>query len=295
MTVTSQHSAAFEVLAPYLRSSEPKVTLVAAKCIGLMAGYEARWRNSPYLIEDVECTLTSDLFNPATKARSRTFQMAGKLDVRAREISTGRRVIFDHKSTSEDITDPAAPYWRQLVIEAQPTHYMILEWLNNEAVDFAVWDVMHKPDISPKGLSKKEREMVFDSGQYCEQEVASEDLEEFAETSRETRMMYAARLAQDCTSLRPQRYFQRKTVPRLESEMTEYMADFWDIAQDLITARRTNRWPRTAKACMTYNSPCTYLSVCSGEDTLDSDKWVRRRWVHRNCPSLQTMAMEANC
>src|SRR6185312_2755454 len=121
---------ALEVTAPVLRSSDPSHALIAAKCNGLLTGYDARWHNAPYDIEEIEYVPSSDLWNPETQRKSRTFTISGKIDILARDRNTGAAVLFDHKTTSQDISDPNAPYWRQLAIEGQVDHYMLLEWLN---------------------------------------------------------------------------------------------------------------------------------------------------------------------
>lgn len=278
--------AALEVLSPVLDDKDPTKALIAAKCVGLMHGYDARWLNAPYLIDGVEHVLTADLYNPTSQRKSRTFTTAGKLDVRATEISTGKKVIFDHKTTSEDISDPNSPYWRQLVVEGQATHYMLLEWLNGEKVDAAVWDVIRKPGISPKALLKADVQ-GYRSGyargevqQYFGYPLSADDMESVFADGRETIRMYAARLAADCISERPQWYFQRRTIPRLDGEVMDYARDQWDIGQDIIHARAEDRHPRNSGACMLYHSPCKYLGVCSGHDTIDSEKWVKRDFVH---------------
>lgn len=276
-------AAAREVLLPVMASSDPSQALVAAKCTGLMAGYHARWQNAPYTIRAVEHVSTSDLYNPETQRTSRTFSVAGKLDVIATD-SAEREVIFDHKTTSQDITDPNGPYWRQLAIEGQVSHYMLLEFLNGNKIDYAVWDVLRKPSISPKLLNKTERAMIAATKEY----YGSRDFnfEEFAASERETHAMYALRLAHDCTHERPDWYFQRRQVPRLDSEIHEYAGELWDHSQDLIVARRTGRWPRNSGACMSYNTPCKFLGICSGYDTAESENWGQKPWVHSELPIL---------
>jgi hypothetical protein len=279
-------SVGFEVLTPHLRTPN---ALVAAKCIAMLCGYDARWQNSPYRIDEIEYVSTSELFNPATEAKSRTFTIAGKLDLLCTERSTGRKVLIDHKTaaSSTDIEDFNAPYWRQLVVEGQVSHYFLLEWLNGRKVDFAVWDVCRKSGISPKGLAKKELAAVRDFGTYYAQGVTAEDQEELQATERETPLMFAARLIHDCTVERPHRYFQRRMVPRLDEEVHEYAVDLWENAQDVILSRRNKRWPRNSGACFNYSTPCQFLGICSGHDT-DLSKWSRKEWVHPELPIIQT-------
>ncbi len=258
--------------------------LIAAKCRGLLAGYDFRWHNSPYVTLSVERMLESDLWNPDTQRRSRTFRVAGKLDVIAREVN--RLILFDHKTTSDDIVDPASAYWRQLVVEAQPSHYMLLAWLNGEKFDGAVWDVVKKPAIRPSKLSKAEVQMVAMSKQYSGRPVSDEVIAELQREPRETLDMYEARLAHDCTVERPQWYFQRRPVPRLDAEIREWAGELWNHGQDILTARNADRHPKNAKACMMWGSPCKFLGICSGQDTPDSDHWQRKQQVHSELPLL---------
>ena len=174
MKMNKPLEAALEILTPHLRDPEPKQSLIAAKVIGLMKGYAHRWDDSKYRIDDVESVLTSDLFNPETGRKSRSFTIAGKLDVRATEIATGQRVLFDHKTTSDDIQDPVSDYWRKLVVEGQPATYFLLEHLNGEKVDRAIWNCIKRPGISPKAVAKKDAESFMRDGLYCGQKFEAE-------------------------------------------------------------------------------------------------------------------------
>ena len=284
--------AAQEVLEPILRGGIAAEQIMAAKCFGLMAGYHERWKNAAYQILYVERVVDSLLYNPATKRSSRSFHVAGKIDVGAIEIGTGREVILDHKTSSIDISDPNSPFWRQLVIEGQASHYMLIEWLNGRKIDYAIWDVVRKPSISPKQIAAKDLIAIVATQKYFEQSVSNEDVAEVDETKRETPAMYAARLAFDCTQERPQWYFQRRSIPRLDAELLEYAGELWDHSQDILEARRNGRNPRNSGACMLYGSPCKFLGICSGHDSIDSDHWARREWTHPELPVLDVTTKE---
>lgn len=279
-------SAAHEVLQPYLTSPDASMALVAAKCFGLLNGYDNRWLYAPYWIDSVESVMTSDLYNPESGRKSRSFTLAGKLDVRATEVATDAKVLFDHKTASVDIADLNSPYWRILAIEGQVSHYMLLEWLNQNKVDFGIWDVMRKPSIAPKGLSKADTKAVFDTSMYFEFMLDETELEKFRAEERETPLMYAARLSADCMQERPDWYFQRRKVPRLDSEIRDYAIEVWGHSQDILATRQSGRWPRNSGACFTYNSPCKFLGICSGHDTADSPLWNVKSFVHAELPIL---------
>lgn len=261
--------------------------LVAAKCRALLRGYHARFADSNvYRPIEVEQMTVAPLCNPATQARSKTFQLAGRLDVLAYD-QTNRLVVIDHKTTSQDVSDIDAPYWRQLRVEAQPSHYMLLQWLNGRKCDVAMWDVVRKPSISPKKLSKADRASAVSMHEYFGRQLSEVTLRRLLEDERETPEMYEARLTHDCTNERPDWYFQRRPVPRLDGDLLEQAQELWDYSQEIILARRHNRHGKNDGACMAYNSPCRYLGICSGYDTPESDAWQRKANVHGELPELE--------
>jgi len=266
---------------------DPDKLLVAAKCYALMIGYDRRWRDAGYVPVSVEETLVADLYNPETLRKSRSFRIAGKIDAVVDDPETGRRLVLDHKTTSDDISDPLAPFWRQLRIDGQSSQYMLLHWLNGRRIDGAIWDVVRKPTIRPKKLSKADAAAVGATGKYFGSPVSDDSLAELAETSRESPEMYEVRLAHDCAVERPEYYFQRRPVPRTDRELLEYAQDVWDIGQDVLTARRSGRHTRNAGACFQYRSPCRFLDLCSGHDSVESDGWVRKDQVHAELPDLE--------
>ena len=259
--------------------------VMAAKLRGLMRGYEARYGNGPHMeVLDIESTATCDLYNPESQRTSRSFVTAGVLDNRLSD--DGRLVIMDHKTTSDDIEDPMSPYWKQLAIEGQASHYMLMEFLNGQRVDYALWDVVKKPGIAPREISKKDQLEIAETGKYCGFELSQQETDDALTDKRESPTLYEYRLAQDCTDVRPSRYFQRRRVPRLDAELAEYAQELWEHSQEILAARRNDRWMRNSGACMLYGSPCKFLNICSGHDEPDSDRWRKKAWVHNELPTF---------
>mgnify|MGYP001560155841 CR=1 FL=1 len=258
--------------------------IVAAKCGALMVGYDAAFGRIDYTPLSAEQFVETPLINPDTNQRSRTFTVAGRLDVTC--LYHGRTVLIDHKTTSSAINEPDHPFWRQLAIEGQVSHYMLLEWLSGRKVDEAVWDVVRKPMISPRKISKAERAHAVANRTWFGQALSGETLDALQTCESETLEMYSARLAHDCAKERPQWYFQRRTVPRLDSEIIEYARELWEHGQEILHVRNTNRHVRNSGACMLYGSPCKFLGICSGYDTPDSDNWQVKAQVHNELPEL---------
>jgi len=261
--------------------------LVLAKCRALVRGYDARWSGAGYVPESVEQTKLADLYNPDTTGKSKTFQVAGKLDVVARYMN--RRILIDHKTTSQDISDPNAPYWRQLVVEGQVSHYMLLQWMHGEKCDDAMWDVIKKPNISPKKITKAEIKAVVSLGEYFGLRVSEADKQTFvAGSERETPAMYEARLVHDCINERPDHYFARRSVPRMDAEILDYARDLWQHSQDILYTRQQERLPpRNSGACLLYGTPCKFLGICSGHDSADSDRWQKKAAIHPELPTIE--------
>ena len=253
--------------------------LIRAKCRAMLRGYNVRWADAGYTALEVEQVIKTPLWNPATEAKSRTFQMAGKIDVYL-ESPERRRLLMDHKFTSMDILDPDSPFWRQLAVEGQINQYMLLKWAHGEKPDGAIWDAIRRPTISPKKLTKAERASAVAERKYFGVLLSMESLAALQVEERETIEMYEARLTHDCINERPEWYFQRRTVPRLDADMLEYAEDLWQHSQDILASRKVKRLPKNSGACMTYNSPCVFLGICSGHDTPDSDKWKRKDVQH---------------
>lgn len=269
---------ALQAIYDFTETSGESAALIHHKCRALLHGYHAKWGNNQYQPTAVERMVQSELFNPKTNAKSRTFTLAGVLDVVAEY--NGKANLIDHKTTSSDIEDPCGPYWENLQIDGQVSHYMLLEWLNARKVDECVWDVVRKPSISPKKLTKAEKALVTSSRKYFDKPISDDTIFALASDDRETLEMYEARLIHDCTKERPNWYFQRRTIPRLDAEILEYAGELWDHCQDIIHTRATERHLRNPGACFTYSTPCKFLGLCSGRDRPDSQKWQKKVCVH---------------
>jgi len=251
-----------------------------AKLRGLMAGYEARWGELAYHVVSLEEVVESDLFNPATNKRSRLYRLAGKLDVVVFKENPDHLLLVDHKTTSQDISTPDAPFWPHLQIDGQVSHYNLILWQLGRKCDGAIWNVVRKPCIAPKKLTKAEATSICGTRKYFDREVSAESLAAMQLEPRETAEMYEARLAYDCSRERPEWYFQRRTIPRLDSEILEYAGETWGLAHEIADCRRLARHIRNPGACVLYGSPCKFLGICSGMDRPDSSKWVHKSCVH---------------
>lgn len=254
---------------------------IGATLAGLLHGYHERW--GAQRAERAEVQLFGSLPNLKSKnnSKSRTFRLAGKLDKVAglapfTPPTSGYQTLYDHKTTSMDIADPAADFWRQLEIASQPNHYDVLLLENGIAVERIVWDVVRKPKIKPRKMFKKEIAELASFGTYFGRPCGSNARLGMEETVE----LFEARVAHLVTS-EPDKYFARRSAKRSREELAEYCVELWDLAQDLVRTRREGTWYKTPGACFPkYGVACRFLGICAGHDSPDSDRWRIADCVH---------------
>lgn len=263
-----------------------------AKARGMMVGYERRWGNLDEIqIIAVEIEYRAPLMNPETGAASRTFELAGKLDALA--VINGRLMIVEHKTTSEDV-EPGSHYWDKLAIDGQVSGYYVGAQTLGHQVDGCLYDVLRKPGIKPRQiptLDEAGKKIVLDAdgnrvynkdGKIPKQ---SEDkgAGHIMQTRPETPDEYATRVATE-TCENPDRYFGRKEVPRLESDLVEYLDDMWTVGRELADAQRLQRWPRNPRSCDGFGT-CPYFEVCCGRASIEDARLFQVGAIHRELPS----------
>ena len=235
----------------------------------LMQGYDARWSGEQLDVIAVEAQFRAPLVNPETGASSRTFDLAGKLDVLVRDPSDGLIKLVEHKTTARDI-GPGTVYWKQLTLDAQVSLYFAGAKARGYDVAECIYDVIGKPALRPyKATPEEARKYTKDGRLYANQRASDETADEF-------RQRLTAHIAEN-----PDRYYQRGTVVRLEQEELDAAYDTWTIARLIREAQLGSRWPRNVDACERFGRECAYWPVCAGEASIDDPtRYVRVENVH---------------
>lgn len=263
------------------------ITLVQAE--ELMLGYHARWAGDVYQVLGVEAEFRAPLRNPETGAASKTFELAGKLDAIVREPSTGRTLIVEHKTSSEDIGAGSA-YWQRLRMDSQVSTYFAGAEALGLPADSCLYDVIGKPKLRLASIPLVEdgAKVVLDSSG---QRVRTKDGKKWRETGdaaagyvlqtrTETLDEYRERLRADITA-NPDAYYQRGEVVRLDDELREHAADIWQTASTMRDMLRLKLAPRNPDQCFAWNRPCVFFDACTGAASLDDPaRFVRVDNLH---------------
>lgn len=222
----------------------------------MLAGYDARWADEPFEVVGVEVEFACALANPSTGRASRTFGLAGKMDALARDAE-GKLWIVEHKTSSENLT-AGSEYWRRLQLDPQcSTYYEGARSLGHEPAG-VLYDVLGKPGIRPAMATAPE------ARKYTKLGVIYATQRETDETPAE----YEARLMAHVAE-RPDRYYARGIVVRLEEDERDAAHDRWQIAAGIRESRRAGRWPRNPDACSRYGRTCEFFDVCTRVASLD--------------------------
>jgi hypothetical protein len=230
----------------------------------LMIGYDARWKDEPLEPIAVEMEFSIQLINPDTGAASKTWDQAGKLDVLARETTTGRVVIIEHKTSSDDIS-PGSHYWKMLNLDDQVSNYFTGAKSLGHTPEACIYDVIRKPKMRPlKATPVEDRKYTKAGKLYAAQREEDESLESFA-----SRLQAAIAEA-------PHEWFQRGEIVRSEDEIKDAQADLWNIGKAIQASTVSGRHPRNIGSCRDYHRFCEFFGVCTKTESLDDPRLFMR-------------------
>lgn len=229
------------ILDPY------ETALVAA----MFTVHQERWEGDALEVLATELAFQLPLRNPATGRPTSSWSFAGVID-RIYRLPDGRLAIQDYKTTTEDIA-PGSDYWLRLSLDQQMTLYVIAARELGYDVQTILYDVTVRPLHRPLLATPPERvKLKKDGTPYANTRLVDE-----------TPAEYAARVA-DIMRERPDRFFARHEIPRLDSDLAATASEMWQQQLAIRAAQKSGHWWRNTGACAAPYR-CSYLSVCGSE------------------------------
>jgi hypothetical protein len=263
---------------------------VTAKAHALFLGWTGAF--APVLdahdILAVESEFQFPLLNPETEAPSRTFVEAGKMDGLLREKRSGRICVLEHKTTVSGI-EPESDYWIRLGMDTQISKYILATNQAGNPAHSVVYDVVRKPAQRPLGIALLDDDGVKIVHDANGTRVRTKDGKKWREsgdtaqgytlqTREETPEEYHLRILAELEGERA-KYFSHREIPRLDSDLLEYMQDAWAISQQILYFRRAKLWPRNPSACSEFGG-CEFFSLCSGRASVDGITFRKKDSKH---------------
>jgi len=243
-----------------------------------LAAYWDRYDGTGLEMVAVEQEFDLPLVNPETGRASQNFRLRGKIDGIC-ELPDGRLALVERKTTSRDFS-PGADYWTRLHLDQQLSIYVIAAREIGYDVQTVLYDVIRRPALRPLMATPPEnRKYKKDGTLYASQRDVDETPEE-----------YAVRIRQDIDA-RPDHYFARHEVARLDQDLDDCRAELWMQQQTLRAMQTSGRWYRNPNACFGLFK-CDYLPICQNNDldTRTPQGFVRELNVH---PELSGDATDA--
>lgn len=223
----------------------------------MLRAYVTRWVDDfmSYEVLAVEARFECPLLNPETMHPSKTWKMAGKVDVIVRRREDGRVLVIEHKSAKEDASGDDAAYWVKLAIDPQCSIYIMGAESLGYPADEVLYDVLGKPGQKPLKATPIEARTYTNAGRlYAAQRERDETPEEYRGRVR------AAMEAN------PDRFSVRKSIARAASQIEDFMYDAWQQAGAMRDAVRLGRSARNPDACDRFGM-CPYFNVCAVNGT----------------------------
>lgn len=242
----------------------------------LLCGYAWRWQTSPLEYVAVEQEWQIPLVNPATGKASQTFNLAGKIDGIVR-LEDGRLAVKENKLLGDDISAESF-LWRRMRIDQQVTIYVLAARELGQDVDCVLYDVTRKPTIKPtaipildeaglKNVVDNDGNRVFNANGKPRQTASIDDGYRIV-TRDMTADEWSDKLNDDIGE-RPDFYYARREVTRLNADIDELRVELWDIAKSLRDAQLNDRWFRNSNRYTCEG--CAVFDLCSiGFDPLSS-------------------------
>lgn len=234
----------------------------------LVCAYEWRWQEHRLKYHAVERPFNLPLLNPQSGKATSNFRQAGKIDAIV-ELEDGRLAVKETKFLGEDI-GPDAPLWKRMKMDQQVSMYIDAARRSGFNVDTVLYDVIRKPTIKPEMVPIRDElgvKIVLDQhgvrvrtaqGKY--RQTGDKDLGYVLQERPMTPDEWGEKLTADITT-RPDFYFARVEIPRLESDIDEFRYELWDVQQSIRDAQKNDRHYRTVnKSTCPY---CEYFGLCS--------------------------------
>lgn len=225
--------------------------------MAMMEGYVAAYPAETFETIALERTFTGEITNPDTGAKSRTFQMRGKVDGIVKE--NGAYYILEHKTAS--VLDSG--YLDKLWCDFQITLYSkYIEEAYNIPISGVIYNVLVKAKLQQ---GKGETEAEF--------EVRRSELLAKSKTGKTTATRKFPESDEDYQSRLAEKYrepgmFHREMLYISRDQFRELEAELWELTQAYLDARRRGTWYRNTAYCFgNYGRACPYFALCrSGEN-----------------------------
>lgn len=238
-----------------------------AKLRALLLGYLIRYADEQLYALDVEREFQIEL-------DVKPFVFVGKIDTLATQTGS-ERINLEHKTTTTSLEDLSHPYYRKLAFDLQISAYHLAQLLMEEELDQTIYDVVRKPMLRPKKLTKAAITEI-ESGEYSGIPFKEDYSLELEAGDTESPELFEMRLFADIIANPDNYYLRHGNITRSQQQCVDTFQLLNTVAQDIVNCCKNNAFYQNDKACSNFNTPCEYISLCCGTSDPTSDEWKKR-------------------
>lgn len=215
--------------------------------VGMMNGYIERYLVEEFTPVCLETRFRIPIINPATGAKSRTFDLAGRADGVVQMIDTREFYLLENKSASEIGGNYIERLWTDFQIRL---YRPAIEKQLGLKIAGVIYNILGKTRIRPaQGETDFEYQARVDASKTgkIKRKVAESDEE------------FLARLKEYYS--RPEA-FHREKIYFTEEDERLIQAEVWELTQNILEARRSGMWYQNSTYCFHWNRACPYYPLC---------------------------------
>jgi hypothetical protein len=275
-----------------------------ARARAMLIAYAAVWDSADVDVLGVEQEFQAPLIHP-DGSTDPDWLIGGKIDLILRCRKHGTVRLYDHKTSSEDVS-PGSTFRGRLILNGQATTYLMGAAMLGYEPEAFVFDVLGKLSIEPLtatprddfrivsdaagkkyaislGVMEKDQNWSdVPQGTKLRLLDARPDLFRIAANQRavdETPEQHFVRAA-DAIAANPERYFAQIEVVRSTSDKERHMHALYVDSTLMDTVRAYDLVSRNEGACFQYGGkPCAYHPVCAGTANIDDPRPEGKRLI----------------
>lgn len=221
----------------------------------MMIKYIKEYADSTITPVSVEDIFEINITNPKTGAESKTFTIAGKIDLLAQHNFDDDKGlwIYDHKTTAGITEGYLDKLWCDLQLLIYARYYARAKGLN---IAGCVYDILTKPKLR-QSAGETEEEFQIRYAELCAKNKSgkSSAKRQMPETDEEFQSRLSERLSQPFT-------FHREHIPLDNNRLNGVESEIWELTQQLLIARRTGNFYQNTDHCFKWGRACPYFPIC---------------------------------
>jgi hypothetical protein len=237
----------------------------------MMTGYARLYPEEDFEVAHLERKFEGPLVNPVTRAVSRSFTLAGKIDGIVQV--GGAHFLLEHKTAAQLDGSYMERLWTDFQTSIY-THYA--ELALGIKISGVIYNVLVKARLQ-QGQGETEEE-------FEERKSALEAKSKTGKPSSAKRRLpesdedFQARLLERYSD--PQ-MFHREMLYVGREQIDTLRGELWELSKSFLEARRRNVFYQNTAFCFHHGRPCPYFALCrSGGSPIVTENFYRREAPH---------------